>query len=88
MDSVYRHCDALHIKSEMVSGRKDEYKQCCHYGSIELPKPLAYPDKMKALLEGADIEARNFPENIRNYNSAMSFASTGTQIATPTGSGP
>ena len=30
MDGVCRHCDALHFKSEMVSGRKDEYKQCCH----------------------------------------------------------
>ena len=88
MDSVYRHCDDLHFKSEMASGRKAEYKQCWHYGSIELPKPLAYPDKMKALLEGADIEARNFRENIRNYNSAMTFASMGVQIATLTGSGP
>ena len=88
MDSVCRHCDALHFKSEIASGRKDEYKECCHYGSIELPKPLVYPDKMKALLEGVDMEARNFRENIRNYNSAMAFASMGAQIATPTGSGP
>ena len=43
---------------------------------------------MKALLEGADTEARNFRENIRNYNSAMAFASMGAQIATPTSSGP
>ena len=88
MGSVYRYCDALQFKSEMASGRKDEYKQCCRYESIELPKPLAYPDKMRVLLEGADIEARNFPENIRNYNSAMTFASMGVQIATLTGSGP
>ena len=43
---------------------------------------------MKALLEGADTEARDFRENIRNYNSAMAFASMGAQIATVTSSGP
>ena len=88
MDSLYRHCDALHFKSEMASGRKDAYKQCCYYGSMELPKPLVYPAKVKALLEGADIEARDFREDIRNYNSAITFASMEAQIATPMGSGP
>ena len=88
MDSVCRHCDALHFKSEIASGRKDEYKQCYHYGSMELPKPLAYPDKMKGLLEGADMEGRNFRDKIRNYNRAMTFTSMEAQIATPTGSGP
>ncbi len=88
MDSVCRHCGAFHFKSEIVSGRNDEYKQCCHYGCVELPGFLPYPDEIKALLQGADMEGKNFRENIRNYNSAMAFASMGAQIAPPTSSGP
>ena len=34
------------------------------------------------------IHYRNFKDNIRSYNSALSFASMGAQIADPTGHGP
>ncbi|CAF2065126.1 unnamed protein product [Rotaria magnacalcarata] len=41
-------------------------------------------DEMKVLLEAADVDGRNFREHIRNYNSALAFASLGAQIAAPT----
>ncbi|CAF1955637.1 unnamed protein product [Rotaria magnacalcarata] len=84
MDCKCRHCGALHFKCEIASGRKDEYKQCCHYGSVELPPLLPYPDRMKVLLQAADVDGRNFREHVRNYNSALAFASLGAQINAPT----
>ncbi|CAF3400422.1 unnamed protein product [Rotaria socialis] len=84
MDSKCRHCGALHFKCEIASGRKDEYKQCYHCGSVELPSLLPYPDEMKVLLQDADVDDRNFREHVRNYNSALTFASLAAQIVAPT----
>jgi flagellar biosynthesis GTPase FlhF len=88
MDNVCQHCNALHFKGECTSDRNDEFKQCCHYGSVQLPDLLPYPDEIKALLQGTDLESRNFRENIRSYNSALAFASMGAQIDLPQGFGP
>ena len=88
MDKVCRHCNALHFEDECASHRQDEFKQCCHYGSIHLPELLPYPDEIKALLQGTDINSRNFHENIRSYNSALAFASMGAHIDLPKGYGP
>ncbi|CAF2003327.1 unnamed protein product [Rotaria magnacalcarata] len=88
MDCKCRHCGALHFKCEIASGRKDEYKQCCHYGSVEIPPLLPYPDEMKVLLQAADVDGRNFREHVRNYNSALAIALLGVQIAASTTRGP
>ncbi|CAF3572571.1 unnamed protein product [Rotaria sp. Silwood1] len=88
MYNVGQDCNALHFKEECTSDRHDEFKQCCHYGSIQLPDLLLYPDEIKALLQGTDLEPRNFRENIRSYNSALAFASMGAQIDLSQGFGP
>ncbi|CAF3164760.1 unnamed protein product [Rotaria sp. Silwood2] len=88
MDSICQHCNALHFKDESVSDRQDEFKQCCHYGSVQLPELLPYLDEIKALLQGTDVESKTFPENIRSYNSALAFASMGAQIDLSQGYGP
>ncbi|CAF3852662.1 unnamed protein product [Rotaria sp. Silwood1] len=88
MDNVCQHCNALHFKEECTSDRHDEFKQCRHYGSVELPDLLPYPDGIRALLQGTDLEARNFRENIRNYNSALTLVFMGAQIDFPQGFGP
>ncbi len=87
MDSVCRHYGALHFENECASGRKEEFKQCCHYGSVQLPELLTYPDEMKDLLQGTDVEGKNFRENIRSYNNALAFASIGALIDLPRGFG-
>ncbi|CAF1394809.1 unnamed protein product [Rotaria sordida] len=88
MDNICQHCNALHFKEECTSDRHDEFKQCCHYGSVQLPELLPYPDEIKALLQGTDVESKNFRENIRSYNSALAFASMGAEIDLPQGFGP
>ena len=47
-----------------------------------------YPRFMEELLTGLDSQSKNFRENIRSFNSALSFASMGAQIKPPSGSGP
>ncbi|CAF5057515.1 unnamed protein product, partial [Rotaria sp. Silwood1] len=85
MDNVCQHCNALHFKEECTSDTHDEFKQCCHYGSVQLVDLPPYPDEIKALLQGTVLESRNFRENIRSYNSALAFASMGAQIDLPQG---
>ncbi|CAF1168023.1 unnamed protein product [Rotaria sordida] len=88
MDNICQHCNALHFKEECTSDRHDEFKQCCHYGSVQLPELLPYPDEIKTLLQGTDVESKHFRENIRSYNSALAFASMGAEIDLPQGFGP
>ena len=88
MDTVCHHCDSLHFLRECTSNRKDEFKNCCHFGSVQLPDLLPYPEEMRKLLEGIDSQSKIFREHIRNYNSALAFASMGAQVELPEGSGP
>ncbi|CAF0907424.1 unnamed protein product [Rotaria sordida] len=88
MDNICQHCTALHFKEECTSDRHDEFKQCCHYESVQLPDLLPYPDEIKPLLQGTDLESRNFRENIRSCNGVLAFASMGAQIDLPQGFGP
>jgi hypothetical protein len=88
MDNTCRHCGALHFKNEILSGEKEEYKQCCHYGSMELPALLRYPEEIKILLQGTDSEGRDFRENIRSYNNVIAFASMDADIVSPSNNGP
>ena len=82
------HCDALHSKNEVASGKKDEYRQCCHYGSVALPALLPYPEELKILLKETNREGKNFRENIRSFNNAVAFASMGANIVSPTSNRP
>jgi hypothetical protein len=60
MYSLREQCDVLHFKNEITSGRENEYEQCCHDGTVELPTLLSYPDDIKSLLQEVNSEGRNF----------------------------
>ena len=77
---ICEFCDALKLKNEG--------HQCCHNGKVTLPIPSAYPIELKNLLINNDIKSKNFKEYIRQYNSAMAFASFGAKLDLPTGRGP
>jgi hypothetical protein len=66
IDNTCRHCGALHFKNEISCGKKEEYNQCCQYGSVELSALLSYPEEIKILLQGTDSEGRDCLENIRS----------------------
>ena len=80
-----QHCSAFHFKAERNSlGR---YTLCCFDGKIKIPLGKM-PSRMIELFTGDDDLAKNFRENIRQYNNAMSFVSFGANITPPPGYGP
>ena len=64
------------------------FSRYSRYFPLQLEQPN-YPSFMTDLLaNNRDPYTKNFRAHIRSYNSALSFASMGANIVTPTGSGP
>jgi hypothetical protein len=80
MDVVCQFCGAHRFPREELN--------CCHNGKVLLPPLPEYPPEFEQLLTSNDEQSRNFRENIRQYNSSVSFASFGAKTATPPGRGP
>ena len=79
------YCSASYFKAEKNS--TGHYTLCCSDGKIRVP-PSEMPDEMVELFTGTDDLAKNFRENIRQYNNALSFVSFGAKITPPPGYGP
>jgi hypothetical protein len=60
--------------------------KCCHHGKVSLEPLSETPTLLTELLTGNT--ANNYREYIREYNSAMAFASMGADIKSPPGNGP
>ena len=72
MNIQCQNCQALCFPREALN--------CCHNGKVSLPPLSPYPQEMQDLLTKNNSQARNFRENICQYNSAMAFASFGVNI--------
>ena len=84
MTSVCEHCHALKFEDE------NSFK-CCHGGKVSLPNLEPYPQELSDLMFEDTAQGKNFRANIRQFNSAFSFASFGANIANiapPPGRGP
>ncbi|GBM15368.1 hypothetical protein AVEN_199630-1 [Araneus ventricosus] len=72
------------------------FTSCCGKGKIKLEKPsdalsddFLYPNFLLDLLTNPNKpDYKNFYDNIRSYNSAVSFASMGTKVVDFSGGGP
>ena len=74
-----RYCDALHFPGEQTG---DRFTICCHNGKVMLTGMTAVqdcPPQLRELLTSGTAEANSVREHIRNYNSALAFASLGAQ---------
>lgn len=71
MDTVCRYCAALLYKSEV---KDDSSRICCHNGKISLP-PIDVPPFLQNLTERNNQQSKDYLLNIRQYNSALAFAS-------------
>jgi len=85
MDHVCPKCGALHWLDERVqkAGSTNSHPlfgMCCGDGSITLPAPAPAPEPLQRFFSASTPEGRNFRENIRQYNAALSFTSLGAQI--------
>ncbi|OSC97182.1 hypothetical protein PYCCODRAFT_1351447, partial [Trametes coccinea BRFM310] len=78
-------CYALHWMAERLSRSSDAHPRfglCCDSGQVNLPLPL-YPEPPHALQElytSDTVQAKEFRENIRQYNAAFAFTSLGVSI--------
>ncbi|GBN05136.1 hypothetical protein AVEN_123239-1 [Araneus ventricosus] len=79
-------CGAVYWKEEKNTAHK--YTKCCHDGKVQLPAFPDAPELLKAFLTENPPDAKNYRQRIREYNSALAFASMGAQIKPPRGTGP
>lgn len=82
-------CKALHFDCEKI-GTKSSYhfRSCCHDKKVMLPQTRSHP-LLEELLMNNNTSKRHYLENIRKYNSAMSFASfVANEAIRPNGRGP
>ena len=70
-------CKALYFKCEMTT--KKVFTKCCSAGATTLNFDFTVPELVQNLLTMKHQYSKHFRENIRQYNSALSFASFGAQ---------
>ncbi|GBN24309.1 hypothetical protein AVEN_89360-1 [Araneus ventricosus] len=86
MTEICNFCQALYWRKELNSSNK--YTKCCHDGKVRLPNLAETPDLLKELLTNNSLEARNYQNHIREYNTALAFASMGAEVKSLPGNGP
>ena len=62
------------------SAKFPEFSICCAKGKVILPPLQKLPSPLDILLTGNDSRSRLFKQNIRMYNSALSFTSIGVNV--------
>ena len=76
-------CDAKFWESEKLSTSTrllPKFPLCCGQAKVVLPSLDTPPDLLAHLLTAGDARGRAFRDNIRAYNSALSFASLGVNL--------
>ena len=73
MDVACEHCNALHFEGERTSA-DGKFSSCCRKGKVILPPKKEVPEYLKEILSNSKHDDyTNFQDNIRSYNSALSF---------------
>ena len=85
MDWACQKCSALHWLGERVQKTGSTninplFGMCCGDGTVQLPPLPPPPNTLGCLFSASTEEAKQFRENIRQYNSALAFTSLGAQI--------
>lgn len=92
MNVECQFCHSLNFHAE--TSTDNYFKYCCHKGTVLLEDGgqliREFPPVLRTLLSNQEHPLyRHFKDNIRSYNSALSFASMGAQIDVLTaGKGP
>jgi hypothetical protein len=71
-------CGALHWLDECIkasSKTSPRFSRCCHHGKVRLDPLPDPPGELQELFTAKSKEAKEFRENIRQYNSALAFTS-------------
>ncbi|KAH7713457.1 hypothetical protein AAVH_19195 [Aphelenchoides avenae] len=76
MDKKCSKCGALFYPGEVVRGADASYAPCCSNGAVSLPTTYDdFPRSIYELLKWEHPLSADFHRHVRNYNSALSFAS-------------
>ena len=74
MNHECQYCGALMFKGEQTG--RSSYELCCNHGRVVLPSFRQPPERIRELFNSRNSgEDRNFWNNIRRYNSAISLGS-------------
>ena len=71
-DKVCKYCQSINFATESTN---NEFTSCCNKGAIFIPNLVNIPEYVKNYFTKVSKDSKNFLENIRNYNSALAFAS-------------
>lgn len=85
LDNKCTYCNALYFSSE--KNTVVCFSLCCSDKKFKLPE-ICIIDVIKDLFIGNSDMSKNFRQNIRQYNNALSFVSFGANIKLPSGYGP
>ena len=94
MDCRCQFCGSKNFLQEKPTDGK--FTSCCRKGKVKINQPtdengaiLEYPEFLQNMISNRDDPSyRHFRENIRSYNSALSFASMGANVVEFQGGGP
>ncbi|KAJ7648420.1 hypothetical protein B0H17DRAFT_959067, partial [Mycena rosella] len=80
MNAKCRHCGALHWLTEKIvksSDAEPKFGMCCNHGKVVLDPLKELPTDLEKLYAENGAQAKEFPKNIAQYNTALSFTSIG-----------
>lgn len=81
MNVVCKHCGALHWSGELPShSPARSFGFCCSHGQVSIPADPDPPAALIRLFTSNSPDAREFRENIRQYNAAFAFTSLGVDV--------
>ena len=80
MDHECAHCRALYFKSETTSDLCSSFNKCCMGGKYVFDFTFVVPQLIHQLLHNNHPHSDNFLKHIRQYNSALAFASFGATV--------
>lgn len=87
MDYECTACGALHFEAERV-GSSTDFDDCCGHGKFFVPdEAKPYPDELRELFQGTHRFSSEFKSRVRNYNSALAFASISSHQEIPSDGG-
>ncbi|XP_037049075.1 uncharacterized protein LOC119083457, partial [Bradysia coprophila] len=97
------YCGPMNVKCQFCGSHNflamrppdGKFTRCCQKGKLIIPKPVingvehGYPQFLRTMMSmPQNPNYRHFREHIRSYNSSVSFASFGAQLANVPGNGP
>ncbi|PIC42011.1 hypothetical protein B9Z55_009225 [Caenorhabditis nigoni] len=96
MDQLCDHCKARYFRAETT--QKGQYTRCCSLGAIKFKNPKL-PSTLQTLFltsieeqpgdneekKKLRKEAKNFRENLRQFNNSLAMASMKADVVTPSG---